>query len=83
MEGERDLLGQVLVKMALQIGSLIDVCEGQQKIITNLTERVEKLEGAAPKAKFKEKTEVDKDYLERLENYYNRYRNDGWGHCKG
>ena len=76
MEDERDLLGQVLIKLALQVGGLIDICESQQKIIANLTERVEKLESGAPKT---EKVSVNKDYLKRLEDYYNRYRLDGWG----
>lgn len=39
-------IGNINLKLALQINSLIDICEGQQKIITNLVERVDKLEDA-------------------------------------
>jgi hypothetical protein len=38
--------GNINLKLALQIKSLIDICEGQQKIITNLVERVDRLEDA-------------------------------------
>ena len=75
MEDERDLIGQVLVKLALQIGSLIDICEAQEKIIDNLTKRIEKLEGAAPKAD--RKVEVSESELNRYKDFYNRYKD--WG----
>ena len=39
-------IGNITLKLALQINSLIDICEGQQKIIDNLTKRIEKLEGS-------------------------------------
>ena len=75
MKDERDLLGQVLVKMTLQIGGLIDICEDQQKIIANLTERVEKLEGGALKAD--RKVEVSESELNRYKDFYDRYKD--WG----
>lgn len=39
-------IGNITLKLALQINNLIDICEGQQKIITNLVERVDRLEDA-------------------------------------
>ena len=65
-------IGNITLKLALQINTLIDICEGQQKIIANLTERVEKLEGAAPKAD--RKVEVSESELNRYKEFYNRHK---------
>ena len=39
-------ISNITLKLALQINNLIDICEGQQKIIANLVERVDRLEDA-------------------------------------
>jgi hypothetical protein len=37
-------IGNITLKLTIQMSNLIDICEGQQKIISNLVERVGKLE---------------------------------------
>lgn len=68
-------IGKITLKLALQINSLIDICEGQQKIIANLVERIEKLEGATPKVD--RKVEVSEKELKRYKEFYDRYKD--WG----
>lgn len=68
-------IGNITLKLALQINNLIDICEGQQKIIANLVERVDRLEGIAPRTD--RKVEVSEEELRRYKEFYDRY-ND-WG----
>ena len=68
-------IGNITLKLALQINNLIDICEGQQKIIANLVERVDRLEGIAPRTD--RKVEVSESELNRYKEFYDRYKD--WG----
>lgn len=67
-------IGNITLKLALQINNLIDICEGQQKIIDNLTRRIERLEGVAPKVD--RKPRVSDDELDKFKDIFRGYL--GW-----
>ena len=77
MENEErwNQIGNITLKLALQINNLIDICEGQQKIISNLVERVDRLEGIAPRTN--RKVEISEEELRRYKDFYDRYSD--WG----
>ena len=77
MENEErwNQIGNITLKLALQISNLIDICEGQQKIIANLVERVDRLEGIAPRTN--RKVKVSEEELRRYKDFYDRYSD--WG----
>ena len=70
------LVAEINVKLAKQVDSLIDVCEGQQEVINSLLKRVEKLEGAATKQAESDNAAIEE--LNRYKEFYKKYTGD-WG----